>query len=203
MTSKAIEFADVSVLAALEAAVRARLVQVLGPHRLDIEEFPADPVELEKPPLKSRVLVAFVGQTHEIIAEGDSWNRSRGVKRIVSFDINYDFASLRSHAAVYFVLDLVNQAMQGWMPSIATIPNVSIRMEPCAVVSDTFKTLVDGATYLYVTRIQIPFVSLVEQQINDPVQLKSLGIAIHRSQIGDLSDAIQDIVLTLTPPPEP
>lgn len=200
MTAKSVHFADVSILAAFEAAIRERLATVLVPHGVSVEEFPADPLLLSEPPLKSRILIAFAGQTHTTIA-ADSWNRSKSVRREVDFDINYDFAMLRSHSAVYFIMDLVNETLQGWVPKVTPPTNLTMRLdEPCVVVSDSFRSLVDGATYLYVTRIRISFVSVVTQRLTDPAQLKSLTVAIHRSEIGDLADSIEDIVLTVTPP---
>ena len=194
---KSAQFEHLSVLAALEASVRRRLLEYLNPLSISVDEFPADPLDLDKPPVKTRVLVAFAGQSHVLIAEPDSWNRTRAIERTVQFDINYDFASLRSHAGVYLILDVVNEAMQGWIPKIAPIDGIEIQMRPCMVLEDSFRSLVDGATYLYSTRLRFSFTSVVTRQLTDPVQLKQIGIAIHRSQVGDLDTSIKDIELTL------
>lgn len=201
--TKSIQFADVSILAAFEASLRTHLMRLLNPLNIAVDEFPADPLQLNQPPVQSRVLIAFVNQSHERIASPDSWNRTQTVRKIAEFDINYDLISLRSHSAVYFLIDQVSNLLEGWIPQVTIPEGININLEPCQVVTDSFRQLVDGNSYLYATRIRIPYVSVVERRITDPVQLKSLGIAIHRAEINDLDDSVLDIILSVPTPETP
>ena len=211
-----------SLVHALESGIINRLQLAMEPIGVDVQAFPASPVEFELAPYRSQIFFSMQRRRFDPPEIIDSIRRDFSQRMTIEWGLQAEFINLSTHSGVYQVLDRCWLALSGYSPAYTgelTGLNRIVNFEPMTMLSESFTGLSEGVyTYNQTWSMSILVYSDIVQHLADvglveiipgtpdmirpvdplipvpgqPFPLEEIKVGLRRAKVGDLDDQVLD-----------
>jgi hypothetical protein len=160
-----------SLLHTLESGIIHRLRLAMEPIGVDVQAFPASPVEFELAPYRSQIFFSMQRRRFDPPEIIDSIRRDFSQRMTIEWGLQAEFINLSTHSGVYLVLDRCWLALSGYSPAYTGELeglNRIVNFEPMALVSESFTGLSEGIyTYNQTWSLSVLVYSDIVQHLAD------------------------------------
>jgi hypothetical protein len=191
-----------SLLQTLESGIIHQLRLAMDPIGVDVQAFPASPLDFEMAPYRSQIFFSMQRRRFDPPERVGSVRRDFSQRMTIEWGLQAEFVNLSSHSGVYQILDRCWLSLSGYSPAYTGDLeglNRVVSFEPMVSLTESFTGLAEGI-YTYNQTWTMGVMAYIETDGPTPFQLDEIRIGLHRAKADDLEDSVLDQELDYTVP---